>query len=133
MKKVPQYGKDDKWYDMDFETGEIFENLVPIDWLLKSYAKTNLYYSFNISNKHHHEHDFQAVLKYCFDYPETFSINSSDKQYYTKDQLDFLKKLQLQCQKDDLKDIMINNKFIISELEKRNYQTMIDNLKEDNN
>ncbi|MBQ6686968.1 MAG: hypothetical protein IJN03_00400 [Bacilli bacterium] len=133
MKKiVPQYLEDGLWKDMDFNSGEIFNNPVPTDWIFENYAKTSLYYSFNIGNKHQHAHDFSSVLKMCFDYPDSFNLNNEDKNYYTKDQLEFLDKLQNQSISDELHDIMVNNKFIITELEKRNYQTILKNIKEDN-
>ena len=128
---VPQYLENGMWKDMDFETGKDYSTPVPTQRIFEEYAKTNLYYSFNIGVKHHHEHDFASVLKYCFDYPESFNLNEEDKTFYTNDQINFLNKLQNQCLLDELKDIMIDNTFVLSELEKRNYQTIINNLKED--
>lgn len=130
-KRIPQYHKNGMWKLINEETGEFWGEVFAIN-VFEDYAKDCLYYSFNTDNKHGHAHEFESVLKACFDYPETFNLNEEDKTYYTERQLSFLNNLQNQCLKDNLKDISVNNNYNLDELKKRNYQQMIENLKEDN-
>lgn len=122
--KIPQYLENNLWKAFDSDEDNIYKASTLS--IFEDYAKTSLYYPYNIMDKHCHAHDFENVLKICFDYPETFILTNEDKSFYTTRQIEFLNKLQKQCQKDNLKDIMIDNKFIKEELIKRNYKNYMD-------
>lgn len=84
---------------------------------------TELYYSFNIHHEchcdetkchceghechcedqechghehsdHQHEHDFESVVNALYHYPESFYLTKEDEQWYSKQELDFLKRTQ---------------------------------------
>ena len=43
---------------------------------------------------HMHEHDFDYVIRWVYNSPETFSINKEDEHYYSDQELRFIKHLQ---------------------------------------
>lgn len=43
---------------------------------------------------HVHEHDFDYVIRWLYDFPETFSIDKEDEHYYSEQELRFIKHLQ---------------------------------------
>jgi len=121
-KNIPQYYHDEIWKIKIEEE----ERIVTTMRAFEEYATYTLYYPFNIGSKHFHEHDFYSVLKWVFNYPISFNLKEDDKEFYTKRQLSFIKKLINQCQTDSLKDISNFNKTeeIINKEEylKRNYK-----------
>lgn len=54
----------------------------------------SLYFSFNIGEKHCHEHEFDYVIKNLYLYPESFNLNDVDKKCYSNDELRYLNHLQ---------------------------------------
>lgn len=92
---------------------------------MEKYINYSLYYPFYACGENQHVHDFYMVIKFVYDYPESFYLNDNDKKWYSQSQLEFIKRLVDKCIKDGLKDIRIKeeNKFIynIEEMKKRNY------------
>lgn len=43
---------------------------------------------------HDHAHTFDSVVESLYDAPETFSISKEDRQFYSKQELDFLRRVQ---------------------------------------
>ncbi len=72
--------------------------------LTDSFAnKLSLYYPFNcvVATKdgtrkigHCHEHSFEGVVRNLYDYPVSFNIPKKDQNYYSKQELDYLKILK---------------------------------------
>ncbi len=54
----------------------------------------SLYFSFNIREKHCHEHEFDDVIKNLYLYPESFNLNDEDKKCYSNGELRYLMHLQ---------------------------------------
>ena len=54
----------------------------------------SLYFSFNIGEKHCHEHEFDYVIKNLYLYPKSFNLNDVDKKCYSNDELRYLNHLQ---------------------------------------
>ena len=52
-----------------------------------------------------HEHDFYLVLEHVYNYPESFSIPKNSLKEYSKQELEYINKLQEKCLNDGLKDI----------------------------
>ena len=81
--------------------------------------------AFAACGENRHVHDFYLLIKFVFDYPESFYLGDDDKKWYSQSQLEFIKRLVDKCISDGLKDIRIKdkNKFIynIDEMQKRNY------------
>lgn len=86
----------------------------------------NFYYSFDCrhyesyieNNKwvhkevigHIHEHDFDAVLRWVYEFPETFNISEEDEQFYSKQELRFIKHLQNYLLLMGVKDLKYNER-----------------------
>ena len=61
-----------------------------LEYVASEFGKTGLIYPFNYRNNKpegwdDHEHTFDGVLRYVFDYPDTFSI-AGYEEYYSKQQ-----------------------------------------------
>ena len=77
----------------------IFESLSDI-------AFTGLYYSFTCGGytekdskfikkvEHNHAHSFEEVVKCLYDYPETFNISTEEEEFYSKQELKYLRRVQ---------------------------------------
>ena len=78
----------------------IFESLSRI-------ALTGLYYPFNSNRITHkigeeprveygdnHAHSFEELVGWLYDYPETFNIDKEDEKYYSKQELEYLRRVQ---------------------------------------
>lgn len=89
MKKVriPQYAKDFMWKDYNEENDEEQTFTVSTMYAFEKYISYELYYSFNIKDKHHHEHRFSEILKFVFDFPESFILNEENKNIIQKNKL----------------------------------------------
>ena len=77
---------------------------------LEDFAMTSLYYSFKarhltgklVDDKwvfeerygQLHEHDFESVVKYLYQCPESFKITDDDKEFYSKRELAYLDAIQ---------------------------------------
>ena len=84
-------------------------------------ARTGLYYSFiskkivymkengKLINKvevgHCHAHSFEEVVRMLYDFPESFLISKEDEEFYSKQELDYLKKTQNYLLLIGLKDL----------------------------
>ena len=69
----------------------------------------NFYYSYNIKNKHSHNHSIEGVIKELYYNPETFNINKEDEYLYSKQELRYLKRLKNLLQLIGLKDVETYN------------------------
>lgn len=109
--KFKKYNLPVHYYDIERQTneyiykeyvmhldGEIKEDIMISNDLinpLANLAETGLYYPFNsrLSRDtvgHTHEHEFKDVLRELYDYPESFSLSEEDKEFYSKQELDFI-------------------------------------------
>ncbi len=100
------------YYDEDYYSNKVDESMYYIvtDNLgraLEGLAMTGLYYSYDCGGYrevedgkyeffvgHTHAHAFEEVLRDLYDYPESFSISENDEEYYSKQELKYLKKIQ---------------------------------------
>ena len=73
-------------------------------------AKTNFYYSFNSKNiqlkkvgdkyennvviGHNHAHSFEQVINSLYNFPESFNISKEDEQFYSKQELEYLRRVK---------------------------------------
>lgn len=57
-----------------------------------------------------HAHTFDEVVQALYESPESFKINKEDKEYYSKQELEYLNQLQKYLLFIDMKDIDVNNK-----------------------
>ena len=53
-----------------------------------------LYYSYDINNKHAHNHSFESVIKDLYYHPKTFYIHKEDEQFFSMQELSFLNRLK---------------------------------------
>lgn len=84
---------------------------------LSNIAFTGLYYSFDCGGYiedngvfikkvgHNHAHSFEEVVSYLYDYPETFSISKDEEEYYSKQELKYLRRVQKYLLFIGLKDV----------------------------
>lgn len=73
---------------------------------LSNIACTGLYYSFTCGGyieenekfikkvEHNHAHSFDEVVRYLYDYPESFNISREEEEYYSKQELKYLRRIQ---------------------------------------
>ncbi|MBQ9854223.1 MAG: hypothetical protein IJO57_04240 [Bacilli bacterium] len=59
---------------------------------------------------HLHAHSFEDVVKKLYDSPESFSISENEKEYYSKQELNYLRRLQKFLLLIDMKDLKQNEK-----------------------
>ena len=85
-----KYDIDEKVYKTEYEM-QTYPNFYEVFSDMINY---NLYYSFNIKNKHSHTHSFDSVIRELYYNPETFNIDDKDKILYSKQELIYLRKLQ---------------------------------------
>lgn len=83
-------------------------------------------YSYKVSTKdftekviNGHAHFFNDVLKVLYDYPESFEISEHDKDYYSKQELEFIIRVQKYLLSLELKDLK-NSKFELSRYKSKN-------------
>lgn len=74
------------------------------------FINDNLYYSFNINGSHSHEHSFEDVIANLYNYPNTFNIDDSDLELYSKQELRYLDSLQYYLKFLKLADLNDRNK-----------------------
>lgn len=84
---------------------------------LSNIAFTGLYYSFDCGSYHeidgefvkkvghNHAHSFEEVVQCLYDYPETFSISKDEEEYYSKQELKYLRRVQKYLLFIGLKDV----------------------------
>ena len=79
---------------------------------LEDICHVGLYYSFstrnlesNEDNYHNHAHSFEEVVRTLYNFPESFNIAQDEEQFYSKQELDYLKKIQSYLLLIGLKDI----------------------------
>lgn len=75
-------------------------------------ARTGLYYSFSTknidsknSNRQCHAHSFEEVVRALYDFPESFHIAEDEEEFYSKQELDYLKQVQKYLLNIGLKDL----------------------------
>ena len=99
-----------------------------IFYALSDIACTGLYYPFDSKGihmwkengeyvkeeviGHSHAHSFEEVVRELYNYPETFKIIKEDEIYYSKQELEYLRKVQKYLLFIGLKDIDMNKKSI---------------------
>jgi len=88
---------------------------------------TNFYYSYTSKNiyesivdgkritkeviGHSHAHTFEDVVKALYNYPEVFSISKEEEQFYSKQELDYLRRLQKYLLFINMKDLSDNSRY----------------------
>lgn len=86
-----------------------------ICWPLESLSNTELYYSFSVGPiGHMHDHEFSNVVRMLYDYPISFNISKDEEEYYSKQELKYLKRIQEYLVSIGLKDIDPNKKVSIN-------------------
>ena len=86
-------------------------------------AITGLYYSFTSGYMtgnttegfryevgHNHAHSFEEVVKWLYDYPESFSISKDEEEFYSKQELDYLRDVKEYLLFIGMKDCKGNNR-----------------------
>lgn len=88
-------------------SGDIVDALENITW-------NSFYYSYScrfiIENnqkvsQHTHAHDFKEVVRDLYDYPESFNVSEDEEEFYSKQELDYLRKVQKYLLFIGMKDI----------------------------
>ena len=51
-------------------------------------------HNLKIKKGHTHSHSFEQVVKSLYDFPESFSISKDEEQFYSKQQLKYLRRVQ---------------------------------------
>ena len=69
-------------------------------WPLEHFAWAGLYYSYSIVKTennptgHTHAHAFEEVLRDLYDFPESFNISKKEEEYYSKQELKYLRRIK---------------------------------------
>ena len=95
--------------DNEKTTLEINHDLIKA---LGDIAQAGLYYSFSTGNignknssKHNHAHSFEEVVKALYDFPESFHIKKDEEEFYSNQELDYLRQVQKYLLHIGLKDL----------------------------
>ena len=59
---------------------------------------------------HLHEHDFDHIIRWVYEFPETFNIDKEDEHYYSEQELRFIKHLQNYLLLMGVKDLKYNER-----------------------
>lgn len=70
------------------------------EYVCSELTESGLFYSYNLSGSKTHGHSIDAVFWSAYNDAEVFSINEEDKLQYSKQELEFIKKLTAQGKKD---------------------------------
>lgn len=101
---------------------------------LADIAFTELYYSFNCKEiaytkedvkiifGHCHAHSFDEVVRYLYDFPESFSIPKEDEKFYSEQELHYLRRVQKYLLFIGLKDIGETKKIPVSRYRNKNQE-----------
>lgn len=101
---------------------------------LADIAFTELYYSFNCKEiaytkedvkiifGHCHAHSFDEVVRFLYDFPESFSISKEDEKFYSEQELHYLRRVQKYLLFIGLKDIDDTKKIPISRYRNKNQE-----------
>ena len=101
---------------------------------LANIAFTGLYYSFNckiiaytkdsvkITYGHSHAHSFDVVVRFLYDFPESFSIPKKDEKFYSEQELHYLRRVQKYLLFIGLKDIEETKKIPVSRYRNKNQE-----------
>lgn len=101
---------------------------------LADIAHTGLYYSFNckeifntddgdeITVGHNHAHSFDEVVRFLYDFPESFSIPKEDEKFYSEQELHYLRRVQKYLLFIGLKDIGETRKIPVSRYRNKNQE-----------
>lgn len=95
---------------------------------LENIASTEMYYPFTCRNYiyikekgkiiqktevgHNHAHSFESVVSHLYDSPESFSISKEEEEYYSKQELQYLRRIQKYLLFIEMKDLDIENNTI---------------------
>ena len=85
-------------------------------------------YHYSVKSKTIHEHDFEAVLRSLYFYPESFEILNENKEEYSKQELKFIENIKKELLKLNYKDCEKDNEPIYEEYLKRNCKKYYDNV-----
>ena len=97
-------------------------------------AYTGLYYSFNCKEifntddgdeiivGHNHAHSFDEVVRFLYDFPESFSIPREDEKFYSEQELHYLRRVQKYLLFIGLKDIGETRKIPVSRYRNKNQE-----------
>ena len=101
---------------------------------LADIAYTGLYYSLNckeilktddgeeITIGHNHAHSFDEVVRFLYDFPESFSISKEDEKFYSEQELHYLRRVQKYLLFIGLKDIDDTKKIPVSRYRNKNQE-----------
>ena len=73
-----------------------------LDYAFENFASVGLYYSYTARTTvsgtnqkgHCHAHSFNEVLKDLYSYPESFNISKKEEQFYSKQELEYLRRVK---------------------------------------
>lgn len=109
------YKTDTKNYDGKLKVNSnLIEALENIAYTRFYYPYTSGYFTYAKGNKsklnigHTHSHSFEGVVKDLYDFPESFMISKDEEQFYSKQQLEYLRRVQKYLLFIGLKDINDN-------------------------
>ena len=104
---------EDEYFDRKLN---VYHDLVEA---LSNIAFTGFYYSYSIGDykddlkhyegiHHTHAHSFQNVVSDLYNFPETFTISKDEEQFFSKQELEYLRRVQKYLLFIGLKDIKSN-------------------------
>ena len=86
------------WNDKNREINPQLSN--NLAWPLEHFTWAELYYSYSIVKTktnptgHTHAHAFEEVLRDLYDYPESFNISKEEEEFFSKQELDYLRRIK---------------------------------------
>lgn len=104
------------WDNVFKSDDEVYDRKLNVNYnlidALSDIAFTGFYYSYSIGSlenknelEHTHSHSFESVVKSLYDFPETFTISKDEEQFFSKQELEYLRRVQKYLLFIGLKDI----------------------------
>lgn len=90
--------------------------------------KINNKYQKEVEVGHNHAHSFEEVVEFLYDSPESFSISKDEVEFYSKQELEYLRRVQKYLLFIGMKDLVVNkrsNKRYQNKLQKKYENVMI--------
>ena len=140
-RQVLEYvNKDYLMYDPDEQ--EYISRNIYLSEALSGIISSFFYYSFNTRledengnyySGHSHAHNFEEVVAECYRYPEHFDILDSDKEYYSEQQLKYLRRLKKYLLFIGVKDQVTYNdkKRYYNEFREKHLDTLVIDMDDD--
>jgi len=91
--------------DLIYPLGDISWSYLLYPYYIKDYARLENDNKAKLQLFHSHSHNFKDVLYDLYMHPESFKISDEDKEYYSRQELDYLDKIQKFLNLIKLKDI----------------------------